>query len=137
MEATGQAVRSWRRHEDATDELHMHDSAFQVILDQSGHVVEIQLAGASSDSQALGLEPELRALYQGLDIFRTPAVAVIEVIAAEAEPNITADNYPTTVHFPSLGLTLWRDQAPDDFNSDEVPLFDAMLLRKPWARLED
>lgn len=100
----------------------MHDAGFQVAFDNDDRVAELVLAGATPDSQEVGLEAALRVMYLRLDLFDDPAAAVIEAISSHSEPADDRDEFPTTVMFPLLGLELWRSE-------DWLPRFEALALR--------
>jgi hypothetical protein len=90
-----------------------HESGFQVFY--SGTAPEAEYIELSRDSG-------FRALYRGVDIFATPADAVVSHVARDAafDPDDCELGY--SYIFPALDLSLWRPvlpESPEDMDGRE------------------
>ena len=124
MEATGHQVKSFVRWPEAPPILAMQANSFQVYFDHSDRVEAVELMGPGSDGQSFGEEPPFVALYGDVDVFRTPASELAEVVSGDAQPDTGAEDHGIAFTFPTIGLSLWR--ATDE----DTPFFETVLVRR-------
>jgi len=106
----------------------MQNNSFQVYFGRSDRVEEIEVMGPASDAQSFGDEPPFVARYGDLDVFRTPAFKLVDVVSRDAEPDTTAEEHGAAFTFPTIGLSLWRA------STEDTPFFETALVFKPkWS----
>lgn len=125
MRRTGHAVDSFVRWPAEPPVLAMERNAFQVYFDRADRVVGIEVMGATSDGQHEGVEPEFTALYDGVDVFRTPARRLVEVVSRRARAKPVVTEAGSTLTFPALGIALWRMVVED------APYFETVVVDPP------
>ena len=125
MTATGQAVDSFMRWPAEAPVLAMERNGFQVYFDRADRVNGIEVMGLTRDGQSQGLEPEFTALYDGVDVFRTPAKRLVEVVSRRARAKPVVTEFGSTVTFPALGIALWREIVED------TPYFETVVVDPP------
>lgn len=125
MTATGQPVDSFVRWPQSPPVLAMERNAFQVYFDRADRVDGIEVMGLPRDGQSHGLEPEFTALYGGVDVFRTPAERLVEVVSRRAGAKPVVTEFGSTVTFPALGIVLWREVV------EETPYFETVGVDPP------
>ncbi|MEU5262122.1 hypothetical protein [Amycolatopsis sp. NPDC021455] len=93
-------------------------------FDESGRVEAIRL-GSPDETDAV--------IYEGLDLFRTPADEV--VAALRARTAVTEEENGHTYRAPGLRLALWRPVTPDEPGEDgedwDGRFFATVLLARP------
>ena len=99
-------------------------NSFQAYFDRSGRVEAIEVMGPARDGQIEGVEPTFAALYREVDVFRTPASKLAEVVCRDAEPDSAARDYAVAFEFPSIGLSLWREASKD------TPFFETVAVSR-------
>ena len=109
MKRTGRAVDSFARFPAEPPVLAMERNSFQVYFDHADRVSGIEVMGLPRDGQSQGLEPEFKALYAGVDVFRTPAKRLVEVVSRRAKAQPVIEEGGGAVEFPALGVGLWRE----------------------------
>ena len=125
MEKTGRRVESFVRWENTPPVLAMQENSFQVYFDRSDRVKEIEVMGPSSDGQGFGEEPPFAALYGTVDVFRTRASKLVDVVSQDAAPDPTAEEHGAAFAVPTIGISLWRE------STEETPFFETVLVHKP------
>ena len=126
MRGTGQPVTAFVRGQTPPAVLAMHENAFQVYFDTSDRVEAVEVMGPSVDVQGRGDEPVFVAVFDGVDVFRTPATKLVEVVSRKAAPDLEAAEDPgITFEFPTLGLSLWRQ------TDEEGPFFETVYVSRP------
>lgn len=125
MKATGQAVESFVRWPQSPAVLAMERNAFQVYFDRADRVNGIEVMGLTRDGQSDGREPEFTALYDGVDVFRTPAKRLVEVVSRRAKAKPVVTEAGSTLTFPALGIGLWRMVVED------TPYFETVGVDPP------
>jgi len=78
LEASGTSFRSFQRWPNTPDIIAIEGSAFQVFFDADDRVESIELSGTPNGDRVSGSEPRLIASIEGVDVFRTTAVDVVE-----------------------------------------------------------
>ena len=81
--------------------------------------------GPSSDAQSFGDESPFVALYKNVDVFRTPASKLVNVVSQDADADSTAEDHGVAFTFPNIGLSLWREATED------TRFFETVLVSKP------
>jgi hypothetical protein len=81
--------------------------------------------GPTSDWQGTGAEAEFIARYDGLDVFRTPAKRLVEVVSRNAKAGPVVAEAGSTVTFPALGIVMWREVVED------TPYFETVGVDAP------
>lgn len=107
-------VKQVRRWEAAPEVLLMRDSAYQVYFDALTDTVEqIEIGGPGPDGQSEGDEPTITVLFEDIDLFRTPAARVVELIDRSRSPAERHTGSDEAFDWPLLGLSLWRSDPLD------------------------
>lgn len=122
------------------EDLMMHEASYQVHFDDlTDTVAQVQVAGLSPDGEADGLDPPIKLLLYDIDLFRTPALEVVELIDALSVPlnrHVVSDE---SIDWPHLGLSMWRsDDSARLFESISVlheRLFDPAIAARQRIRL--
>lgn len=81
--------------------------------------------GPSSDAQAVGEEPPFVARYGDVDVFRTPAPQLVEVVSRKADPDTSAEEHGAAFTFPAIGISLGRA------STEDTPFFETVLVSSP------
>lgn len=97
----------------------------QVYFDRADRVVGIEVMGPTSDGQREGLEPEFTVRYAGVDVFRTPAKRLVDVVSRRARAKPVVTEAGSTLTFPALGIALWRIVVED------TPYFETVVGDPP------
>ena len=126
MTRTGHAVDTFKRWpKESPPVLAMQGNSFQVYFDRADRVNGIEVMGPTSDGQHEGLEPEFTARYEGVDVFRTPAKRLVEVVSRRAGAKPVVTEAGSTLTFPALGIALWRMVVED------TPYFETVVVDPP------
>lgn len=124
MRETGEPVESFVRWQGTPPVLAMQENAFQVYFDAADRVEGIEVMGPTSQWQNLGEQPRFEALYRGVDVFRTPASKLVEIVSREARLDPDGEEPGATFDFPSIGLSLWREV------EEETPYFETVSVSR-------
>lgn len=96
-----------------------------------GRVASIEITGGTREERRANVPIEITAVVDGMDVFATPARAVVEALldVAPLHP-LDRGAYEESASFPDLGLTLWREAVPlVGVDIDEAcPFFETVLL---------
>ena len=125
MKATGRTVESFVRWPESPPVLAMERNAFQVYFDRADRVNGIEVMGLPRDGQSQGLEPQFTARYDAVDVFRTPAKRLVEVVSRRTRAKPVVREFGSTVEFPALGIGLWREVV------EETPYFETVGVDPP------
>jgi hypothetical protein len=94
-----------------------HDSAFQVFYGGETPTVEfIELSGPSG----------IRAVYNGISVFETPADVVVASLSEIAPYDQDHPELGYTYIFPDLDLSLWRPVLPESPDDSDWRVFRAI-----------
>jgi hypothetical protein len=98
-----------------------HQNAFQVFYGGDQPTVEyIELSRGSV----------IRALYQDLDVFATPADEVVASVSRDSAFDATDPEIPYSYLFHGLQLSLWRPVIPESDTDTEVRYFSTIGIGK-------
>jgi hypothetical protein len=122
MGTTGHKVESFDRWQRSPPVLAMQENSFQVYFDGSDRVEAIELMGPSSDGQSFGDEPPFAAHYGDVDVFRTRASELADVVSRDADPDKEAEDHGVAFTFPTIGISLWRE------GTEDTPFFETVSV---------
>ena len=125
METTGHKVESFVRWQNRPPVLAMQGEFLSGYFDRSDRVEAIEVMGPPSDAQSLGDEPPFAARYGDVDVFRTRASTLADLVSRDAEPDTTAEDHGVAFTFPTIGIALWREGA------EGTPFFETVSVFEP------
>jgi hypothetical protein len=88
-----------------------------------------------ADDRAIAIEigrptnAVVSVIYDGLDVFQTPAADLVEALSRGTRILPEEDGHLFTA--PDLLLSLWRPTAPEGPDDDEGKYFESVLIAKP------
>lgn len=134
LEQLGLEVRSVRRwatsRPEAPPVLMAEGASFQVYFGEEDRVDEIELGGPPNDDREHGARPDLVARWMGLDVFETPAVDIVRLMADVAQADTEHLEYPATYDYPTAGVSFWRSDKPAAHREEVTPYFESVLVKR-------
>ncbi len=80
--------------------------------------------GPPRDAQSFGDEPPFVALYGDVDVFRTPASKLVDVVSRAGDPDTAAEDHGVAFTFPTIGISFWREA------TEGTPFFETVFLNR-------